>query len=161
MLAARQSRWKAFRSSCDANRESMELAGVASASPRKFIAWMAGHPFGPRIFQAASRPTSAEPSLPAPKLDLASVGRRGQRRGIQRGLGRCSCIMLQIRPCWPLIAHVQVWLFGSTRIGWCSTLVDAEVSLPAILVVLCSCSLSSVQCQCAYSACRVLRMYTI
>lgn len=44
-------------------------------------------------------------ALLAPKLGLASVGRRGQRRGIQRGLGRCSCIMLQICPCWPLIAH--------------------------------------------------------
>lgn len=105
MLAARQPCWKSLPLFCDTNRQSMELAGVASGSPRKFIAWMADHPSGPRIFQAASRPTSAEPSPPCPQTGPGERGQRGQRRGIQRGLGRCTCSMLQICPCWPLIAH--------------------------------------------------------
>lgn len=80
-------------------------AGVASASPRKLIAWMADHLSDPgysRLLPVQRAPSQA---LLAPQLDLASVGRRGQRRGIQRGLGRCSCSKLQICPCWPLIAH--------------------------------------------------------
>lgn len=119
MLAARQSYWKALPLFCDTNRQSMELAGVASVAPRKFIAWMADHPSGPRIFQAASRPTSAEPSPPCPQPGPGERGQTWAKTWDTEGFGAllmhhaADLPLLAPHCASPVSRHVQV-LYGSS-----------------------------------------------
>lgn len=79
---------------CDANRELMELAGVASASPRKFYR-LDGRPLFrtpdiPGCFQTNER--RAKPSLPPNSAwrAWADVGKDVGYRGV-RGAAHASC----------------------------------------------------------------------
>lgn len=122
---------------------------------------MADHSSGPRIFQAASRPTSAEPSPPCPQTRPGERGQTWAKTWDTEGFG---ALLMHHAADLPLLApHCaspisrHVWLFGSTRIGWYTHAVDVEVNLPAILVGW----LFSMLYHYTHGACRVWWMYAI